>query len=364
MKAAISEKALRKHERREQSVRMIKGCKDRGDAQRAAAKATLVRPRTIRRWLEKERKGELRVQPLGRPAKILDRPTRQGLISLLVALGPVAGVPSVRALFGDMVPYRMITCFKQRLARVRCKRRGRHERRLEWFEPGRVWAMDFTQPKAKLPGKNNKLFMVRDLASGARLASVPCRGERAMRVIKTLEALFSVYGAPVVIKHDNGGAFLADKTQDMLEEHGVRSLPSPVYRPQYNGSCERSLGWAKIRTEHIAEREGHAGSWTAENLEQARVQANATLRPWGPRGPTPGEAFEQRRPITPAEREAFNETVDQRIKETLLTYVREDGTLIVDTVFEVIERRAVTHALRKHGYLQIWRGRESAPLSE
>ena len=149
-----------------------------------------------------------------------------------------------------------------------------------------------------------------------------------------------------------------------MTKNEVRSLPSPVYRPQYNGSCERSLGWAKIRIENIAEREGHPGIWTEENIEQARLQANAMLRPWGPKGSTPGEAFEQRRPITPTERTAFKETVDQRIQETLLTHAEEDGTLSVKTTIEVITRRAITYALRKHGYLQIWRGRESTPLSE
>jgi hypothetical protein len=257
----------------------------------------------------------------------------------------------------------MIGRMKKRLARILGKRRGRHERRLTWFEPGTTWAMDFTQPKAKLPGKNKRLFVVRDLASGYRLACVACRGERSGTVIKALEALFSAHGAPLVIKHDNGKAFLAHATQDLLEEHGVEPLPSPFYRPQYNGSCERSLGWTKTRIEHLADRNGHPGVWREEDIEQARVQANATLRPWGAKGPTPGEAFERRRPITTKQREAFRELVDKRTQFELLQRADELGRIITDTPFEVMRRKALTHALREHGYLEVRRGRFSTPDS-
>ena len=80
-------------------------------------------------------------------------------------------------------------------------------------------------------------------------------------------------------------------------------------------------------------------------------------------GPTPGEAFEERRPITPSERRAFKQTVDRRIQEELMTHMTEDGRLITETPFEVISRRSITHALKEHGYLDIRRGRKSTPLS-
>ena len=234
MKVMMSAKAIKRHERRVMAVRVIEVSKEENAAKRSVARAFKVTTRSIRRWLKRQREGRLHPVRLGRPPREVDRCTRQGVIALLAALGPLASVSSVRALFSE-VPYRTIGRFKKRLACVRRRRRGLHEGRLTWFEPGRVWAMDFTWPKAKLPGRNNKLFVVRDLASGARLACVACRGERAITVIRTLKKLFLAHGAPLVLKHDNGGAFLAHKTLNMLEENDVHSLPSPVYRPQYSG---------------------------------------------------------------------------------------------------------------------------------
>lgn len=362
MKGTISEKALRQYERRLHAVKLIEASKDRRAAKRAAAEAFGVSRRTVRRWHERWRKDDLSPRPLGRRPQTVAREVRQAAIALLVSLGPLASVASVRAQCRDM-PYRLISSFKRRLARIRRRRRMRHEGRLAWSEPGRVWAMDFTQPKARLEGKNKRLFVVRDLASGARLACVPCRGERAMTAIKTLEALFEAHERPLAIKHDNGPAFIAHATEKFLDEQCVSSLASPAYRPQYNGSCERSLGWDKVRIAHIAAQEGHPDSWTDENIEHARLQANATLRPWGANGPTPGTAFERRKPITLAERRAFNQTVTRNARAALMTYIDKEGRIAHDMPVAAVVRRSVSHALREHGYLHIWRGRKPTPLS-
>ena len=106
---------------------------------------------------------------------------------------------------------------------------------------------------------------------------------------------------------------------------------------------------------------GHPGVWTLDDVDRARVQANATLRPWGPKGPTPHEVFAARRPLTPRERKAFNQTVQENIQAELLTRTDERGRIITDTPFEVMYRRAITRALLEHDYLRIRRGRISKP---
>ena len=361
MRTKRNARVERDHEARLHAVQSILSASNPVAERRRVARTRGMSVRSVRRWEQRHREGRLCATPPGPAAAVLEREIRQGLIATLVALGPLAGVNAVRALYGG-IPYRMISCMKQRLARVLRRRRGRHERRLTWFEPGAVWAMDFTQPKAKLPGKNKFLLMVRDLASGARLACVPCKGERAKAVVATLRSLFSIHGAPLVIKCDNGPGFRAHVTQTLFDEHDVHMLASPAYRPQYNGSMERSLGWAKARLEHMAERQGHPGIWTDENLEQARAQANATLRPWGANGPSPDEAFADRRPITPAKREAFKLITDERIQELLKTQQDELGRIITDMPYEVMERRSIAYALCKLGYLKIRRGRLSTPF--
>ena len=333
----------------------------RGDLIRRVAAARSVTRRTVRRWVAQERAG---IWGSGRPGPapvVLDRETRQGIIALLVVLGPMAGVASVRAVFGD-VPYRMLGEMKRRLARVRARRARRRVGRLVWCRAGTVWAMDFTKPKARLSGKHRMLFVVRDLASGMRLASVPCKGERAEVVISTLSVLFATHGAPLVMKHDNGPGFNAQVTRALLKAHGVERLPSPAYTPSYNGAMERSLGWDKVQCEHLAELAGHPGVWPDALVERARQQANRTLRPWGARGPTPEMAFEVRRAILGTQRDAFQETVAQEREAARKRAEASGATMQRASVHDAQQRRAVRRALVHHGYLKIRRGRESTPF--
>jgi hypothetical protein len=51
-------------------------------------------------------------------------------------------------------------------------------------------------------------------------------------------------------------------------------------------------------------RRGHSGDWTWDDAAAARLQANATARPRGLRGPSPDELGATRSPIASREREA------------------------------------------------------------
>lgn len=326
----------------------------------AFARALNRTKRTIRRWVQQHREGRLGETRPGPDPTPVEWAVRQGLCVVLGALGAMADEQLMKRLFPEAT-FRVIRGMKQRFCKVLARRTRRGKSRLEWTRPGRVWAMDFTQPKAKLPGKHKRLFMVRDLSSGYRLACVPCPGERAQVVIDTLEILFGLYGAPLVIKHDGGSAFQANRTYELFEAHGVEGLCSPAYTPEYNGSIERSLGWDKLRIEQIAEQAGHAGTWSEDDIERARQQANATLFPRGLKGATPDKAFAARNAITKKEREAFQRTVHEKTQAVLKTHVDESGRLITDVPFDVMKRRAITRALAKHGYLKIRRGRLSTP---
>jgi transposase InsO family protein len=345
------------------AARAVEAAGDRGAVIAAFVMSLHVTARTVRRWAQQLREGALGTKRPGPDRLPVARTVRQGIVMLLSALGASVSEHTVKALHGDAT-YSVIRGMKRRFRAVCAKLDRRGKSRLEWRRPGAAWAMDFTQPGAELEGGHTHLLMVRDLASGYRLASVPCKGEKAVTVIRTLKLLFAAFGAPLVIKHDGGPGFCARKTENLLARHGVLRVRSPAYTPAYNGSIERSLGWDKVRIARIAEREGRSGYWTAEDIEQARVQANVTLMPRGLGGRTPEEAFEARRRITEAEREAFKQTVEDLVQAELRKHQDESGILTVPVGIEVLERRAVTRALVEHGYLTIRRGRISTPFPE
>jgi len=348
--------------RRLLALRTVEAFGDTPEARRKVASVLGVTERTLRRWAARHSAGEPLVKRRGRPPDAVPRERRQGLIEMMLKLGPCSGVNVLRGLFSD-VPYRMITAMKRRFARAIQRRRGWHRRCLRWLHAGTVWATDFTKPKAKLARSNTRLCLVRDLASGVQLAAVPCKGERALAAGAVLAMLFLLLGPPLVLKHDGGGAFIADDTQKLLEAHDVASLRSPPRTPEYNGACERSGGTLKLRIEHAATIAGHPGLWTEDDIESALQQANTTARPRGASGATPAESFAERRPISRQERRAFKRTIEREEAIALKTYESENGKMPRCSKLAAIKRKATQIALREHGYLEFRRGRLSTPIS-
>src|SRR5260370_12020073 len=109
---------------------------------------------------------------------------------------------------------------------------------LHWQRSGAVWAMDFSEPPQPIEGIYPYLFAVRDLASHQQLLWLPVLDMTAATAVEALRALLVLHGAPLVLKADNGSAFLADATQDFLVSWGVNLLFSPPHTPGYNGSVE------------------------------------------------------------------------------------------------------------------------------
>ena len=66
-------------------------------------------------------------------------------------------------------------------------------------------------------------------------------------------------GAPLVLKSDNGSAFVAEALQGWLRAAGVEALFSPPRLPAYNGSCEAGIGALKDRTAARASRRKSSG---------------------------------------------------------------------------------------------------------
>jgi transposase InsO family protein len=233
--------------------------------------------------------------------------------------------------------------------------------RLHWHVSGAVWAMDFTEPPDRIDGRYRYLFAVRDLASGYQLLWQPVTDMTAVVAIAALTLLFTIHGAPLVLKSDNGSAFIAGETTQLLRTWQVGILFSPAQTPAYNGSIEAGNGSLKTRTQEQAEAAGRPGHWTSADLEAARAQANAS-RPRRLKGRTPEETWTSRRPLTPTDRQRFQTTVAQERRQA-----RADKGIPEDLDLKrhqqaAVDRKALPRALVAHDYLSFTRRRIPLPI--
>ena len=252
-----------------------------------------VAQRTLERWLAEWKRNWLRTRGRGRPARRSDRQLRNRVLALIDLLGPRVGVPTLQAFCPELARGEVRDLLR-RYRRVWKRKRRLLTRTLHWRRPGSVWAIDFTEPPLPVEGCFDRVLAVRDLASGYQLLWLATADESSPTARDALEMLFRQYGAPLVLKSDNGSAFIAAEMETLLARWQVWHLYSPPFLPEYNGACEAGIGSMKTRTHHQATRRGRAGEWTCEDLEAARQEANETARPWGHRGPTPGEIWGRR----------------------------------------------------------------------
>jgi hypothetical protein len=263
-----------------------------------------VAARTLSHWRCCWRHDELDVRLRGRPPKQSGFRDRHEVLEVFHEVGPHVGLPTLRAAFPAMPRGELIDL----QATYREQYRATHRRSVEtlhWTTPGRVWAMDHTQPPSPIDGCFPRVLAVRDLASGMQLAWLPVTDETAETTAAVLQLLFAWHGAPLVLKSDNGSPFISQLLYDLLAACEVVPLFSPPKTPQYNGSCEASIRAMKVRTYFLAARAGRFVHWTSDDLQAARRQANEFHRPWGHRGPTRSEVWTARPSITADERAAF-----------------------------------------------------------
>lgn len=311
--------------------------------------------RTLRRWRDEAGKP---AAPLGAPALMATPKERQEISDFLDLWGHTLGVPTLQEHFPGLP--------KRELARHIHLHRFRRYRddRLQsycactWTQLGAVWAIDYTEPPVPIDGEFRYLLCVRDLASGCQLAGLPCHHADADTTVAALVRLFAEHGTPLVLKSDNGSHFTADVVRDLLRQQGVTLLLSPPETPRYNGACEAGLGAIKTRTHHLAARDGDPATWTCNQVEAARLQANRidVARV----GSTPEQRFASRSPIADAERQLFLEAV------TTCSQQRWDDAVRTNQLprpsFDVIRRRATTDALLGIGLLQLRRRPVRQPL--
>lgn len=111
-------------------------------------------------------------------------------------------------------------------------------RRVSWNMACLVWSMD--EVELRSCGRKFYLNHIQDLGSRYKFQPLVAEQITAERVAVQLEALFASYGAPLVLKRDNGPALNGQPVNAVLGKHLVIPLNSPSYYPPYNGGMERA----------------------------------------------------------------------------------------------------------------------------
>jgi transposase InsO family protein len=232
---------------------------------------------------------------------------------------------------------------------------------LRWQRPGTVWAIDHSEPPRPIDGCYPQILAVRDLASGMQLAWTPVLDATAAEALSILESLVQSHGPPLVLKSDNGSAFLSQDFAAWLDRWQIVPLLSPVRMPRFNGACEAGIGGAKRRTEYLALRHGRDLDWSADDLFAAQKWANEEHYPGGFAAGTAAARFAARTPIEIADRDKLCAAVVQYERQ-LNNEACIAGDALTDTLLAAHHRRAVRQALVELGYLDITRRSIPQPL--
>lgn len=353
---AQCQRRLTEHQARLDVVR----CSRRLGTTRASV-ALRMSARTLRHWRRRQRAQRLAPAIRGRRAVDCDVEVRNQVIHFLHRVtGPSVGLPALRCLF-PKIPRCVLGELLTRYRRVWRRRYAPWGFRLTWHHAGRIWAMDHSEAYQPVDGTYPYLFAVRDLASHQQLAWQPMRTVTAEETWPILEALFQEHGAPLVLKNDNGSAFVADDLRRAVRYEEIAQLFSPPHCPSYNGAVERSNDVMKTYTGHHAVSEGHPHAWKTADVEHARQLANTISRPWGEHGPTPNEAWQARKPIDAEERGKFQAALAKHRAVALLELDLVEAEQPLSLADQArLDRLAMPRALEELGYLTFKRERRAS----
>lgn len=301
---------------------------------------------TLRSWMGQWATRQLTACPRGRPSRSRSRQQRRAVLEQIRA-HPSLGARRIAR--QTDVPKRVVAALKARVKEMLDRRRCRY--RCVWTRPGSVWAMDYTEPSVRQEAGATRVLVVRDLASGQQLSSLSMKAESGEAVAAELDQLFTRHGAPLVLKSDNGAPLIAGPVRAVMAARGVTLLRSPPYTPQFNGSCERGLGWLKVHAEeYMHARAGSALS--QQDLDSSRELQNRSGSPRHGRGLSPQRAWDSRLRVARQERTDFRQACD----EARAAAPKPEGKgALLRRERAKIERTAISRVLCNLHYLKIRR---------
>ena len=250
----------------------------------------------------------------------------------------------------------------QMVARVRhdleADRRA-HVRWIEWLMPGVVWAMDFTAYDLGVPGK---IYLHNTQDLGSRYKFLPMAGAYPVgeEVAGYLSEKIDRYGAPLVLKRDNGGNMNHSAINDVLAESFVLPLNNPEYYAPYNGAIEESQREVKnCLRKKLMEGLPDPGDHITAYAETVVNDLNHRIRPCL-KGKTSCQVFfdsSNRPTFTKRERRGVYDWVMERVERILSTMNRSD-----QTVRQSAWRIAVESWLRSKGYIRVHINQKCHPI--
>jgi transposase InsO family protein len=347
------------HRVRWRVVRCAQRRLDLGCTQAEAAERLGIHERTLRHWLTELPLAGASLS-LGRPRTPSSPQQQQAVFDWMRQAGPGVALADVQMQFGSLARAELDDIRKVYRSLWR-KQNRRLLHVLHWQRPGSVWAMDFATAPRPVDGIYPHLLAVRDLASGQQLLWREVEHQDGRTVIEALTMLFTLHGAPLVLKSDNGSAFLDEGLQGILGDWGVLPLYSPPHSPWYNGAIESSIGSLKRRTERHACQAGHGGVWTSADVMAARLEANQS-RPRRLHGATAAQTWALRAPLAPGLRACFRATVEVGRVEARRELELPASGVLSRTQQAAVDRRAIRRAFVAHDLLLFRRRRIPAPI--
>jgi hypothetical protein len=237
--------------------------------------------------------------------------------------------------------------------------RRAHLRRIEWLTPGVVWAMDFTEYDL---GMANKVYLHNTQDLGSRYKFLPMAGGYPVgeEVAGYLSETFDRYGAPLVLKRDNGGNMNHLAINDVLSESFVLPLNSPGYYAPYNGAIEESQREVKRSLrEKVLSGLADCRDHVAAYAEAAVNDLNHRIRPCL-NGRTSCQVFfvSADKPVfTRRERRGIHDWVMERV-ERILSTMNQSGQAVRESAWRI----AVESWLRSKGYIKVHNNQKCHPI--
>lgn len=111
----------------------------------------------------------------------------------------------------------------------------------EAVAPGQVWSVDFVEDRL-VSGRRLRILNVLDIFSRYALGSLVEHSITGALAARHLAGLFRRYGAPRVLRRDNGPEFEAKVFKKMLSAWRVKDEPVPKAQPYDNGHLESFNG--------------------------------------------------------------------------------------------------------------------------
>ena len=305
----------------------------------------------------------MRPKAIGRKPKVIGQNLLDQAIAVLFLLGPSAHTSKLEALFPG-IPREHLKELKRDYG---CNIKNRFRwivKTLKWTTVGAVWAMDYTKPLQVIEGRFKKILLVRDLASGCTLLTLPVPEESTDVTIQALEALFLEHGIPLVLKCDNGSSFAAQKMQSYLNSKGVLQLFSPPRTPEYNAAVEAGIGSFKVHAHYASAKNDRPGQWTCDDIEVAKATMNYFGQPKGKSNVSPRWNFDSSEKMTIAQRLELWKNYRLKLKEVLKNKNVEKLESLKEMERRSVRREAISSALLDLDYLRIRKRRVSPPFKK